>query len=208
MNVAVVGGSLTGLAAANVFHRLGVSVTVFERFARPLHDRGSSLGFVDVQLWEYIRGQRMTRMGVQAHRSQGAYYYGDLWKFLYEGLPEGCVRFNQVIHDLGVDPMKPTIHDQVYDAVIVADGGFSSLRKFVTGDDKQPEYAGPFSFHPIIIQMTSVDELSYSDSLLDDAESEINQYSINLTGLLRSSTPSLHRVHHLSGEIGTRRFSR
>ena len=38
--------------------------------------------------------------------------------------------------------MKPTINDQVYDAVIVADGGFSSLRKYVTGNDKQPEYAG------------------------------------------------------------------
>ena len=142
MNVAIVGGSLTGLAAANVFHRLGISVTVFEKFSRPLHDRGSSLGFVDVQLWEYLRGQRMTRMGAQAHRSQGAYYYGDLWRFLYEGLPEDCVKFNQIIHDLGVDPMKPTINDQVFDAVIVADGGFSSLRKYVTGDDKQPEYAG------------------------------------------------------------------
>ena len=84
----------------------------------------------------------MTRMGAQAHRSQGAYYYGDLWRFLYEGLPEDCVKFNQIIHDLGVDPMKPTINDQVFDAVIVADGGFSSLRKYVTGDDKQPEYAG------------------------------------------------------------------
>ena len=101
MNVAIVGGSLTGLAAANVFHRLGISVTVYEKFSQPLHDRGSSLGFVDVQLWEYLRGQRMTRMGAQAHRSQGAYYYGDLWRFLYEGLPEDCVKFNHVIHDLG-----------------------------------------------------------------------------------------------------------
>ena len=60
IKVAVVGGSLGGLAAANVFSRLGASVTVFERSPASLEKRGACLGFVDVNLWEKIRGKRMT----------------------------------------------------------------------------------------------------------------------------------------------------
>ena len=140
--VAVVGGSLAGLAAANVLFRLGHTVHVFEKFATTLHDKGASLGFVDVGLWETIRGAPMMRLGRRSNRSQGAFYYGDLWKFLFDGLPEGTVRFGQTIDDLGTDAMHPTIQGHEYDAVIIADGGFSSLRRFVTGDDRQPEYAG------------------------------------------------------------------
>ncbi len=88
----------------------------------------------------------MMRLGSRANRQQGAYYYGDLWKFLYDGLPEGCVKFNHPVKDLGDDIMRPTIDGKVYDAVIIADGGFSSLRRYVNGDEKQPEYAGHLIF--------------------------------------------------------------
>ena len=44
MNVAIVGGSLTGLSAATVLLRLGISVTVFEKFPNTFEKRGSSLG--------------------------------------------------------------------------------------------------------------------------------------------------------------------
>lgn len=142
VHFAIVGGSLTGLAAANVLYRLCITVSVFEKFPRTFEDRGSSLGFVDIGLWEYIRGSRMMRRGRHAHRSQGAYHYGDLWKYLYDGLPAGCVHFNHSVTDLGNDNMRPTIDGIVYDAVIVADGGWSTLRKYVNGVDKQPEYAG------------------------------------------------------------------
>jgi 2-polyprenyl-6-methoxyphenol hydroxylase-like FAD-dependent oxidoreductase len=66
----------------------------------------------------------------------------DLWKFLFDGLPDGTVRFGRTIEDFGEDLMKPSIDGNVYDTVIVADGGFSTLRKFVNGYDKKPEYAG------------------------------------------------------------------
>ena len=39
----------------------------------------------------------MRRYNAQAHRFQGAYYYGDLWSYLYSGLPEGSVRFGQEV---------------------------------------------------------------------------------------------------------------
>ena len=141
MQVAVVGGSLTGLAVANVLHRLGIAVTVFEKFPATFEKRGSSLGFVDVSLWEHIRGEKMMRFGKRANRQQGAFYYGDLWQFLYEGVPRECVKFDQSVTDLGNDAMNPTINGHRYDAVIVADGGWSTLRHYVNGN-KEPEYSG------------------------------------------------------------------
>ena len=46
------------------------------------------------------------------------------------------------VQDLGGDPMRPTVLGQTYDAVVVADGGWSKLRPLITGNQKQPEYAG------------------------------------------------------------------
>lgn len=141
MHVAVIGGSLAGLAAANIFHRLGASVTVFEKFPAHFEKRGSSLGFCDVSLWEYIRGAQMIRLGHQASRAQGAFFYGDLWTFLYEGLPDGCVQFNHPVTDIGNDIMNPIIDGKTYDLAVIADGGWSAFRHLVNGD-KQPEYSG------------------------------------------------------------------
>ena len=90
------------------------SFTVYEKFSGPFNERGSSLGYVNIPLWESLTGRQMRRYNAQvrrynalmrqysvlkrryhaqAHRSQGAYYYGDLWSYLYAGLPEGSVRF-------------------------------------------------------------------------------------------------------------------
>ncbi|KAJ3289246.1 hypothetical protein HDU79_004204 [Rhizoclosmatium sp. JEL0117] len=141
MSIAIVGGSIAGLSAATVLLRLGINVIVFEKYSGSFANRGSSLGFVDIGLWEQLKGKQMLRRGRQAHRYQGAYYYGDLWNFWYSGLPEGTVKFGEEVIDLGDDPMKPTINGQVYDAVILADGGWSTLReKYIT--DKKPDYSG------------------------------------------------------------------
>ncbi len=145
--VGVVGGSLAGLAAANALHRLGHSVRVYEKFPESLESRGSSLGYVDNRLWHFVRGVPMMRAGRVADRSQGAYFYGDLWRYLYEGLPSDTVRFGSTVTDLGPSPQsQPTIEGDVFDAVIIADGGFSSLRHLVNGAVQQPEYAGQMVF--------------------------------------------------------------
>ncbi len=157
-HVGIVGGSLAGLAAANVLHRLGHSVRVFEKFPAPLDARGSSLGYVDNALWQYIRGEPMMRMGRRADRSQGAYYYGDLWRYLCDGLPPDTVRFGATVSTLGPHPdTRPTIDGEAFDAVIIADGGFSSLRHYVNGTEKHPEYAGQMIFR------TKVDRRDFPD---------------------------------------------
>lgn len=141
LNVAVIGGSIGGLAAANAFHRLGASVCVFEKSQSSFEERGAGMGFVDVALWQHLRGAPMIRRGKQASRDQGGFYYGDLWQFLYSGLPEGAVKFNHTVLDLGNDNMSPTIDGEVFDIAIIADGGWSALRQYVTGN-KEPDYAG------------------------------------------------------------------
>eukprot|EP00937_MAST-01D_sp_MAST-1D-sp2_P003001 g3001.t1 len=138
--VGVVGASIGGLAAANVFFKLGYTVTVYERSKHTFQDRGSSLGFVDVQLWQRLTGRPMMRRGRPASRRQGAFFYGDLWQFLYEGLPDGAVKLGHAVHSLGQDVSRPSIEGEEYDLLVVADGGWSGLRQCVTGG--QPEYAG------------------------------------------------------------------
>jgi 2-polyprenyl-6-methoxyphenol hydroxylase-like FAD-dependent oxidoreductase len=145
--IAIVGGSLAGLAAANALHRLGHAVQVFEKAPATLQSRGSSLGYVDNALWEYVRGAPMMRLGQRANRSQGAYYYGDLWQFLFDGLPADTVRFGVSVMDLGSAPdAHPAIHGEGFDAVIIADGGFSTLRHYVNGSESAPAYAGQVVF--------------------------------------------------------------
>ena len=68
-HIAIVGGSLAGLAAANGLHRLGHAVTVYEKCVAPLDTRGSSLGYVDNTLWEVVRGAPMLRLGRRASRA-------------------------------------------------------------------------------------------------------------------------------------------
>ena len=138
--VVVIGASIGGLASANVFFRLGYNVTVYERSEHAFRDRGSSLGFVDVPMWQRLTGRPMMRRGRPASRSQGAFFYGDLWQFLYESLPQGTVRHGNSIRSLGKDASRPRIEGQACDLVVVADGGWSGLRRCVTGGE--PSYAG------------------------------------------------------------------
>lgn len=139
MKVAIVGASIGGLASAIALRKLGASVAVFERNSGTFSERGGAL-WVDVPMWEALRGAKMIRRGQPAARSQGSFFYGDVWNFLYSGLPKGIVRFEHPVVDLGDDVDRPRIDDVSYDLVILADGGWSKLRACVTRT--QPEYSG------------------------------------------------------------------
>jgi 2-polyprenyl-6-methoxyphenol hydroxylase-like FAD-dependent oxidoreductase len=148
--VAVVGASLGGLAAAQALNQAGWTVHVFERASGSLHDKGGGLGFVHVPAWESLCQKPMMRRQRRASRAQGSFYYGDLWSFLYDGLPDKTVRFGKTITELhGNLQEQPVVDGVPYDLVILADGGFSSLRKYVLGNPEdttiegpQPDYAG------------------------------------------------------------------
>jgi 2-polyprenyl-6-methoxyphenol hydroxylase-like FAD-dependent oxidoreductase len=141
--VAIVGASLGGLSAANVLHRLGFAVTVFELFRDSFEDRGGALGSVDVSLLHGIRG----REGPPPRDITGhGHFYGSLWKYLYDGLPSNTVFFGahvDKIEDCTTAPritmMDGTTHGP-YDFVVGADGGASVVRKYVTLE--LPVYAG------------------------------------------------------------------
>ncbi|CAK0894053.1 unnamed protein product [Prorocentrum cordatum] len=142
LDVAVVGASLGGLSAANVLHRLGARVVVFECFCHGFHNRGGALGAVDVDLVRKIRGDVTGhRRPIKGH----GHFYGDLWQYLYEGLPEGVVQFGvdvQEILDSSSDSPQLLIGDDTrrFDLIVGADGGRSTVRKYVT--DQLPTYAG------------------------------------------------------------------
>lgn len=154
--VAVIGESLGGLAAANVFVQLGWRVDVYERSPSSFEDRGAGLGFVDVPLWEHLRNTRMIRRGRRASRQQGAFYYGDLWAFLYAGLPDGTVRFGCTIQEIG-DTDCPTVQGEPVDLVVVADGGWSKHRRVLS--DAQPQYAG-YVVYGGMVEAAAVDGFS------------------------------------------------
>ena len=135
-SVAVVGGSIAGLAAANVLAQRGFEVTVFERFPTGFESRGGGLGGVDRQLYESIRADGAT---LRQH-GPGGWFYGDLWRYLRGGLADDAVRHGVAVADVG-DVAAPTVDGAAYDFVVVADGGWSSLRRFVVGD-QQPVYSG------------------------------------------------------------------
>ncbi|KAL7576491.1 hypothetical protein ACA910_017994 [Epithemia clementina (nom. ined.)] len=169
LRAAVVGGSLGGLAAAHALRQSNMfaSVTVYERASGPLHQKGSGLGFVQVPAWEALVQKPMMRRNQRASRQQGSFYYGDLWKFLYDALPRSSVtvKFGTTITELREDdeeeereqqqeqsssnttrqPPAIVVDGISYDLVVLCDGGFSSLRSFVLGakeDDHAPKYAG------------------------------------------------------------------
>jgi 2-polyprenyl-6-methoxyphenol hydroxylase-like FAD-dependent oxidoreductase len=143
LRVAVVGASLGGLSAANVLNRLGAKVTVFECFPSGFHERGGALGSVDARLLEKIRGH--TASSPARHVASHGHFYGDLWQYLWDGLPENTVHFGvDVVEIVDATSDMPTLvldgEPVTFDLVIGADGGRSTVRKYVT--DQTPVYAG------------------------------------------------------------------
>ena len=143
LRVAIVGASLGGLSVANVLHRLGAQVEVFEYFPHGFHDRGGALGAVDISLLHQIRGNAGPRSRPPIRRH--GHFYGDLWQYLAEGIPEDTVRFGVDVKEI-VDSASQTPRLEIageergFDLVVGADGGKSTIRRYVT--NAVPEYSG------------------------------------------------------------------
>jgi 2-polyprenyl-6-methoxyphenol hydroxylase-like FAD-dependent oxidoreductase len=156
LKVAVIGSSIGGLSAANVLNRLGFEVTVFEAFTEGFHKRGGALGSVDIQLLQTIlpTGTIQKRIGNHGH------FYGDLWQYLYDGLPKSSIKFGVDIQEIhNPKSLKPTLEIegklQDFDLIIGADGGKSTIRKYVT--HATPQYAGYTLWRTLL----STDKIGY-----------------------------------------------
>lgn len=141
LKVAVIGCSISGLSVANVLNRLGFEVTVFEAFSEGFQNRGGALGSVDIQLLQTI----LPKGTIQKRFRNHGHFYGDLWQYLYEALPKSSVKFGVDIQEIHKpESLKPTLNIQgklqEFDLIIGADGGKSTIRKYVT--DEVPQYAG------------------------------------------------------------------
>lgn len=160
---AVVGGSLGGLAASHALEQSGIfdQVDVFERSPTPMHEKGSGLGFCHVPAWEDLCQRPLLRRNQRANRAQGSFFYGDLWGFLYNSLldrpnKKTTVHFGKTVQKIEGSSKRPVIDGNQYDLVVVADGGWSNLRKYVLDErafqttetepscisEDSPQYAG------------------------------------------------------------------
>lgn len=133
LKVAVIGCSIGGLSAANVLNRLGFEVTVFEAFSEGFQNLGGALGSVDIQLLQTILPTRTIQKRIRNH----GHFYGDLWKYLYEGLPKSSVKFGVDIQEIhNPESLNPIVETQgklkEFDLIIGADRGKSTIRKYVT----------------------------------------------------------------------------
>jgi 2-polyprenyl-6-methoxyphenol hydroxylase-like FAD-dependent oxidoreductase len=221
--VAIIGGSLGGLAAAHALHQTGWLVDVYERATGPLQNKGSGLGFVHVPAWEALIHKTMMRRNRRASRDLGAFYYGDLWKFLYDGLPKDdgiVVKFGKTITELNndggknlnesFDQQKQQKNSNImvdgvsYDLVILCDGGFSALRKYVLGnmndvnvDSAQPIYAG------YVVWRGSIAESSLSKDVLFDIEEGVYKNGIYDTIVLKMAKDNGENLWMIGSMVAT-----
>jgi 2-polyprenyl-6-methoxyphenol hydroxylase-like FAD-dependent oxidoreductase len=159
LKVAVIGSSIGGLSAANVLHRLGFEVTVFEAFSEGFHTRGGALGSIDIQLLQTILPTGNIQKSIRNH----GHFYGDVWGYLYDGLDRSSVKFGVDIQEIhNPESLKPILEIegklQEFDLIIGADGGKSTVRKYVT--DAAPQYAGYTLWRTLL----STDKIGYPPS--------------------------------------------
>eukprot|EP00630_Chrysocystis_fragilis_P000419 CAMPEP_0197387936 /NCGR_PEP_ID=MMETSP1165-20131217/793_1 /TAXON_ID=284809 /ORGANISM="Chrysocystis fragilis, Strain CCMP3189" /LENGTH=355 /DNA_ID=CAMNT_0042913269 /DNA_START=93 /DNA_END=1160 /DNA_ORIENTATION=+ len=159
MRVAVVGGSIGGLAVANVLQRAmrEARIEIFEAFGGELSEKGGGLAGVEPSLFEAIRGD-----GARLERRWSGWYYGDLWRFLREGLSERArlrLGANVSAATTSVDARGATLTvdgvEERYDLLIAADGQKSEFRERVATN--RPRYSG----YVLWRGMVSVEELGW-----------------------------------------------
>ena len=169
----VVGGSLAGLFAANLLHRAGWQVTVFERSGDELASRGAGI-VTHPELFEALR-----RCGIAAQDNVGVTVqqrvvlasdgsvvgelevpqlltsWGRMYRLLRNALPEGCYQNGVTIESIDGSTKRVTgvcgsqMIDASGDLVVIADGIRSQLRQQLAPDDA-PIYAGYIAWRGLV----------------------------------------------------------
>ncbi len=157
MKVAIVGGSVAGLAAARTLLKLGVDVCVFERSRGNLADRGAgiSLDPAVVPLIGAVRGTQIRgrvvvgRSGRELWRHAAAKFvtsWSQIYRTLAAGVPERLIRRGEPVVRCATQEDFAELHlengpPERFDLVIGADGVGSTVRLAVE-PDFAPAYCG------------------------------------------------------------------
>jgi len=159
LRIAIVGGSLGGLAMANALARAGAEVVVFERGQAGFETRGGGLG-LDPRSAQALLGtlpphlvlrERSLWRGSDELREPTALpvtAYGAMWRWLRDGLPQNAeLRFGVhieagALESNGIRLVGADIPMPVFDLLVAADGGTSTLRTALDQPAAQRVYAG------------------------------------------------------------------
>jgi len=169
--VAVIGGSLGGLFAANLLHRDGWEVNVYEKVSEELAERGagvvthpelfdilSMIGIDDRNIGVQVESRRtLSREGgvVGEHsHPQVLTAWGRLYALLRSALPDACYHNGKCLLDLAQDGERVVVRfadgtDAQADLLIAADGIRSSVRHLLA-PEVQPRYAGYVAWRGLV----------------------------------------------------------
>jgi 2-polyprenyl-6-methoxyphenol hydroxylase-like FAD-dependent oxidoreductase len=162
--IAVAGGSIGGLFAAAMLHRLGHDVTVYEKSVHGLRTRGAGLVAQD-EIFTALAAAGVAPSAVPGVTSveritldlRGAIRYRERaeqtqlsWDRLYDGL-RGVIPDSRYVLDspvagvrAGVDVISFTAGNERYEAdlLVGADGAHSHVRRFIAPGGGEPAYVG------------------------------------------------------------------
>ena len=169
----VAGGSLAGLFAANMLHRAGWGVRVFERSGEELASRGAGI-VTHPELFTALR-----RCGIDAEQDLGVDVdgrvvldqagrviaeiklpqlltsWGHLYRRLRLSLPDGCYENGVTVESIDSERgiltalRHNTQFNETGDVIVIADGIRSVLRSRLAPQD-QPEYAGYIAWRGLV----------------------------------------------------------
>lgn len=169
--VAVIGGSLGGLFAANLLHRAGWEVAVYERVGEELAERGAgvvthpelfeilaSLGIEDEQIGVPVQSRitlsaQGTLVGEHPH-PQVLTAWGRLYALLRNALPVACYHKGRQLVDLAQDAEQVTAcfadgSQARADLLVAADGIRSTVRQLLA-PEVEPRYAGYVAWRGLV----------------------------------------------------------
>jgi 2-polyprenyl-6-methoxyphenol hydroxylase-like FAD-dependent oxidoreductase len=169
----VAGGSLAGLFAANMLHRAGWQVRVFERSGDELASRGAGI-VTHPELFAALR-----RCGIDTTHDLGVSVdgrvvldqnghviaeiglpqtltsWGQMYRRLRQSLPQDCYRNGVTVEAIDCDRGELSLRQQgdvfseCADVVVIADGIRSSLRHALAPSSR-PEYAGYIAWRGLV----------------------------------------------------------
>jgi 2-polyprenyl-6-methoxyphenol hydroxylase-like FAD-dependent oxidoreductase len=171
MKIGIVGGSIAGCSAANLFMKKGYDVSVFERSQKALVGRGGGIGTIPSLLNEIANEGMIGRDFASIHISKlpfigknpsaepfgkraGAidmnfevFQWNELWKHLRMQIPDKIYHAGTKVMDAVMDNKgKVTLSfdkgpEQQFDLVIFADG-YDSLGRSILFPEKHLKYRG------------------------------------------------------------------